>query len=340
MSETLLKIDVLMPFHRIDDYFMEAIQSVLASTGVVVNLILLDNRKGDRPELKLDAFSNKLGDTGHTIQKISVSHPLTYSNALNTGLRNCRNKYVALMNSDDLIHPTRLYLQSKSLIESNNDISICTLQKFSEKRNILSVLGILNLKYYSWPYLLLGSYGADASLMFQKSWSDSGNKRFPESQHSDWLFALHHYPSAQIVAIEQPLYRYRIHPNQITNSPELHKIETLLSEMLFKRFKSLGIQIDDPEVLEALAAPFLRVKLRSKKIYELQLTCDAFLRVFENQIQRSHVRQVLARRLLLAFKNPMQMFGLDIRWQLPVLIELFKILGSILMGRTRPRSVK
>lgn len=337
MGKTPVKVDVLMPFHRIDDYFIEAIQSVLDSTGVIINLILLDNRRGDRPELALDSFFNRLKDTCHTIQKISVSYPFTYSNALNTGLNHCRNAYIALMNSDDLIQPNRFYLQSKSLIQSEYELSICSLQKFSEKRETSSMLGILNLKYYSWLYLLLGAYGADASLMFKRSWSESGNRTFPETQHSDWLFALQNYPNAQIVTIEQPLYHYRIHPNQITKSPELHKIETLLSDALVMRLETLGIQVDEYEVLEALAAPFLRVKLRSKQIKKLQHICDSFLTNFESKKQKRNVRQVLARRLLFAFKNPIQIFKVGIRWQLPVAVELFKILGSIINEKIAPR---
>lgn len=329
----LTKVDVLLPFHRLDDYLIEAIQSVMNSKGVAINLILLDNRIGNKTDAELTLPDFK--ESGHAIHEVSVSYPHTYPNALNIGLKYCHNHYIALMNSDDLIAPDRFFLQVQSLEKNNSEVCICALRKFSGKSEIPSMLGSLDLKYYSWLYLLLGAYGADASLMFKKSWIEDERKLFPETQHSDWLFALQNYPNTRVVAIEEPLYFYRIHQNQITNAIETHKMETPLVEELLTHFKALGIEIQDHDILKALAAPFLRVKLKGEQIASLQKICDAFMQNFVEPSQRKNVQKVLARRILFSFNNPSQISRVGIVWWAPIIREFFVILKSIMIGRIR-----
>jgi glycosyltransferase involved in cell wall biosynthesis len=329
----LTNVDVLLPFHRLDDYLIEAVQSVINSKGVKINLILLDNRIENIDHTKLDFTI--LEDSGHTVCEVSVPHPRTYPNALNVGLRYCSSDYIALMNSDDLISPDRFFLQVESLKIHKAEVSICALKKFSGKSEIRSMLGSLDFKYYSWLYLLIGSYGADASLMFKRSWIENEKKLFPETQHSDWLFALQNYPNVRIAAIEEPLYFYRIHGNQITKAVETHQIEPLLVEQLLKHFKTLGIEIEDLDILKALAAPFIRVKLNVEQVIKLQKACEDFMGNFIETRQRRNVQKVLARRLLFSISNLNQISRIHKIWWTPMIKELLLILKYIMTGKIR-----
>ena len=335
MGKLQLEIDVLMPFHNLSEFFEAAILSVLQSTHVKITLLLLDNRRDSRPEFSLKPFEHILKYTGHQIRIIPVKYPYTYAKALNTGIAKSTANYIALMNSDDLVVPERFYLQSNQLINQKGDIAICTLTKFSGVREIRSISGSIDLQYFNYKYLLLGAYGADASLMMKSEWVKSTDRFFPESRQSDWLFALKYYSDAKIVSINEPLYLYRMHNQQFTKNNFLNTLEREISIQLEKHFESIGILITNKNILIAISASFLRVKLGIFETREFLDVCDKYLLSFDSLEQQKNVKKILARRILVVLRYPHLFFIVHPKWWIALSREFFCIIIDLLTGKIK-----
>jgi hypothetical protein len=334
------EIDVLIPFHRLDGLLTEAIESVLRSTGVSLKLRLLDNRRDRTHEFSIQPFEEILKDTSHTIEVVGVDEPHTYSHALNTGIEKSKATFIALMNSDDLVEPTRFLLQISALKKENSDLSICKLKKFSGNREILSLIGQPNLEMYSFTYLLIGAYGADASAMFRRSWIEMKRRTFPETQHSDWLFALQNYSEAKISSIDTPLYLYRMHRNQFTRTAQSGILEEEIVFSLKKHFKEMGIPIKFKHTLQAISTPSLRVKLNPVEMRELVEVCGSYLESFALREQKKDIRRILSRRILITIRNPLLLPHLPLRWWIPVAYELVRIIRDLLTGKIKLSSTR
>lgn len=142
----------------------------------------------------------------------------TYTQALSIGLSHTESAYVAIMNSDDLVHTDRFTKQILELELKDADLCITRLQKFSRtRRNIPSVLGESPLTPYS-GLLLLGSYGANASWCFTREWAKKVNLFDSSTDTSDWTTALRVFPNTKIVTQDETLYFYRMHKTQITRT--------------------------------------------------------------------------------------------------------------------------
>lgn len=109
-------ISILMGVHRLDEFSIPAIESVLMQKGVVFEVILVCNGK-NALTIK-DALANRYREDDRITL---LSSPIgQLSHALNIALSYAKYDYVARMDADDVAHPTRLrtqldYLQAKKL---------------------------------------------------------------------------------------------------------------------------------------------------------------------------------------------------------------------------------
>jgi hypothetical protein len=333
-------VDVLMPFHRLDEFLHEAVFSVLKSEKISLRLILLDNRADKSQLFPLNLFESRLEATGHTIELVVVEAPNTYADALNLGILKAEADFVALMNSDDLVASDRFYRERKILIQENADIAICKLRKFSKKRTIASMSGAPKLALYSNKYLLIGAYGADASVMFRTTWLHSGRRTFSQTQHSDWEFALRNYSGAKIVGIDEYLYFYRMHENQFTRSLESKELETEIIDLLREQFESIGMLIQNRRILLAISSPHLRIRLNKVEMQTFLQICELYRNSFITIEQRKDVTNLLARRILFTLVNPELIFVVNLRWWPPIMIQLFSILKDVSIGSLKFKTIR
>lgn len=333
-------VDVLMPFHRLDEFLNEAVFSVLKSEKIILRLILLDNREDKTQSFSLGVFKSTLEATGHSIELVVVETPNTYANALNVGILEVQADFVALMNSDDLVASDRFYRERKILIQENADIAICKLRKFSGKKTISSLSGTPRLAFYSNKYLLLGSYGADASVMFKTTWLHNGRRTFSQTQHSDWEFALRNYSSAKIVGIDDYLYFYRMHEKQITRSLESKDLETEIVNLLRGQFESMGVLIQNNKLLLAISSPYLRIKLDRDEMKNFLQICEFYREGFTTVEQRKDVTDLLARRVLFTLVNPKLIFVVNLRWWLPIMLQSLRILKDLIIGSLKFKTIR
>ncbi len=208
MSE-LETIDVVLPFHRDDSFLSQAVRSVTNQIGCKINLILVDDRKDDS-KLQLEIPKNA---------KIIKTNGVGYNAALKTGLDECQSKFVAFQDSDDVSSPNRLSIQLKKMIQEELDLVFCemvVINKNGRKSRIARPTP--HTANSTNEALLVGAYGADSTWLLK---TDNLNGFFQYSYQSlDWATALIKFPTMKVGRVEEALYSYRNHPNQMTSSAD------------------------------------------------------------------------------------------------------------------------
>lgn len=114
-----IPVSVVMPFHRIDPYLFEAIESIRASQGVSLDYILV----ADLPVVdQVESLRSKYASDKRI--RFAVNSGIGVVAARNTGLSLARHDYVAVMDSDDISAIDRLRKQSEFLARNPSCVAI------------------------------------------------------------------------------------------------------------------------------------------------------------------------------------------------------------------------
>jgi len=199
------EIDVLLPFHVENSDLYAAIDSVNSSKNVKVRLILIDDRKEPKSLTNRPNSSTVINTFG-----------AGYAGALNSAKEHIHSPYTAIMNSDDLVHPSRFVIQIEKLLDRDSQLCACGIQKFKNKKIVASQFGNLptsgNLDR---RVLLLGAYGVDGTWCGKSDWWLK-NLEFLDQKMSDWATGMEVSQKFDIYFSSEKLYYYRQHPNQTT----------------------------------------------------------------------------------------------------------------------------
>lgn len=252
-------IDVLLPFHEVNDYLFQAIESILRSKNVQVHLLLIDDR--------IDKSVQLILRDNQTL--ISTPGGIGYYGALNLSKDYLRSDYVALANSDDLVHPSRFSLQVESIMKHSSDISICRIEKFHNFIVSPSKLGTLPRDLPVSVSNLFGSYGANAtwcltSEYFRKSIN------FENVNMGDWLLGIRLGLKPKYSVVQKKLYFYRQHRRQTT---EIHNYHARGLKKIYQPWAELNVQLGFeplfPSTFDKFILPFTNnVTLKKSEIAE------------------------------------------------------------------------
>lgn len=109
------KVSVLMTCYNAASTIEESVRSVLGQTFTDFELVLVDDLSSDN---SIDLIE-KINDPRIKILKLATRHRRT--KALNQGLKICLGEYIAVLDADDIAHPTRF---EKQVAQLDKDISL------------------------------------------------------------------------------------------------------------------------------------------------------------------------------------------------------------------------
>jgi glycosyltransferase involved in cell wall biosynthesis len=208
MYAVVMDLDVLLPFHRVDKYFKDAIDSLSNTQGVSFNVILIDDR--------LDKSVNilKMFSPLKNFIIVETEGQQGYGLALKAGTAHIKADSVALFNSDDLMHPLRFKKQLQKL--ENSDLNFTKMNRINSlSKQTISLAGEICSSNYDSIYLIFGSYGANATWCMKSTWWHE-NAFFDNKACLDWRIALNTFYKTNISFIQEYLYSYRKHDKQVT----------------------------------------------------------------------------------------------------------------------------
>jgi glycosyltransferase involved in cell wall biosynthesis len=249
------RIDVILPFHRDDLHLRRAINSVIQSTNVNLRLILIDDRLNQDSKISLEitkgisvAFAHTKGGQG-------------YGAALKKGSEFIDSDFVALMNSDDLVHHERFRIQQESI--AGYDLNFTSLIRQNARGQYSkSITGELSYGEFDTSFLFLGAYGANASWFMTREWWFE-NSFFDDQAALDWRIALSSFQHSRVKYLHKPLYFYTRHKMQSTSrSTTPAQFDVIYEKWAEMHDATLGGR-PSRNIFDLIATPWITTKCNS-----------------------------------------------------------------------------
>ena len=120
-----IDISIIVPVYKVEKQLEICIKSILSQTFSNFELILVDDGSPDNCGNICDEYQKK-------DNRIKVIHKENggLSDARNVGLDIASGKYIAFVDSDDIIHPRMYEILFECINKSNSDIVQCKFKKF------------------------------------------------------------------------------------------------------------------------------------------------------------------------------------------------------------------
>lgn len=236
-------VSIILPAHNAEKHIVDCLNSITQQTYLNWELIIINDGSLDQTAKIIESFLSK--DTRITCVTNDNNMGLVY--CLNLGIKLSKGKYVARMDSDDIMMPDRLELQvnfmetnpqvgvlggSAILIdEAGNDIGkrVFPYSDKSIKQNLDRINPLLH-----------------PTIIFRKTIFEICYYRdkYPRAEDYDLWFRLKSY--TEFANLQEFIIKYRIHPGQVsleylkkmTRDTVFLKIEHFSNEgALFYKFK-------------------------------------------------------------------------------------------------------
>lgn len=221
-------ISVIVPVYQVENYLNQCIESIIDQTYTNLEIILIDDGSKDNCPQICDEWSIK-------DKRITVIHKKNggLSDARNVGLDIAKGKYIAFIDSDDWVDSRYIELLYSSLINSEADISACSIQKVYDADSV----DPYNLN----PQLQLATpKEAIKDILYDRRFKTvAWNKLYSEEIlagerflvgkiHEDEFFSYKVFDKTKkLVFIDAPLYKYRQRSGSIMSSPSLKHLDSL-----------------------------------------------------------------------------------------------------------------
>ena len=210
-------VSVIVPIYKVEEYLEECIGSIVNQSYRDLEIILIDDGSPDKCPNICDTWGKK-------DSRIKVIHKKNggLSDARNAGLNICSGKYIAFVDSDDMIRPNMIELLMSTLKREKADICACNINCIYPDKEI------------SWgtnrytvgnSERMLGMLYSDSEFpvcvwnkVYKRELFDT--IRFPKGKTCEDAFTMYLllHKAQRIVQITDALYCYRIRSDSIMTS--------------------------------------------------------------------------------------------------------------------------
>jgi len=208
------KVSIVIPTYNRADFLPKAMQSVLNQTYRDWEMIIVDDGSTDNTEEVVKGYK----ESG--IRYIAHKSNLGISAARNTGIKNSKGKYIALLDSDDEWFPEKLSCQMKIFQEKDLKYGVvCTSGYMIKDDKVISVKAIPNDLDDFYKIFLFKNVIWSSSVLIRKECFEKLGL-FDEHLKSceDWEMWIRISKYYKFIFLKTPFITYLIHPGQISEN--------------------------------------------------------------------------------------------------------------------------
>lgn len=266
-----MKVSVVMPAYNCNSSLEEAIDSVLAQTFDDFEFLIIDDGSTN------DTVERILKYTDPRICLLRNKHDFIHS--LNTGLNRARGKYIARMDSDDIMVPERLAVQFQ-IMEEHPDIAVCAswLRLFGQsEKEISSYAGYIPIPLV---LMLKGNLFAHPTTMLRKDFLEKNALHYEDYPYAEdyKLWSRVAQCGGRFWVEPAFLLNYRISTEQVSNKKSQEQRETtfLIKNEILDYL--ITHATEEKRTVEELAA--LIYELNEKELLSEEMCLDLFFDLF------------------------------------------------------------
>jgi len=225
-------VSVIIPCYNYAHYLKECIDSVIAQTYPVHEIIVVSDGSPDTPEIEkvLEGY-------------IGQNHPILFihkpngglSSARNAGIKEAKGQYYMTLDADDKLVPGAIEEHVKLLTEEKA-CAQCALMEFGERH-------VVNIPAQATLEKVMQANTMYCNTMFPKqAWIDVGGYDEHETMrlgYEDWEFNIrvlkagYHVNTSDFIAL-----RYRVHEGQMTQATA-HPKKQVLYKYIYDKHREL-----------------------------------------------------------------------------------------------------
>ena len=221
-------VTVIIPVYNVEDYLKKCIESVLSQTYKNLEVFLIDDGSTDNCPKICDELASK-DSRVIAIHKKNEGQGV----ARNVALDECKGKYIAFVDSDDLIKPNMIESMVGAIERNNSDIALCGIAvnngiKFHDEpmfsNEVCWNTEQLMKEYVTTPYVSTVIWNK----IYKKILFDGIH--FPNFRANEDAYVLHRVLGRckKAVHIGECMYIQNIRPNSTEQSPFSEKKLALL----------------------------------------------------------------------------------------------------------------
>lgn len=220
------KVSVIIPCYNVEKYVRQCLDSVLAQTCTTIEIIVVNDGSTDKTGDVLEEYAQK--DTRiHVIQKENAG----LAAARNTGMQVATGEYMVLLDSDDVMLPTKIAQQLVWMEEHpTHEIIYSDLYHFWDGTSKIYRLAIAQISPDVYQGLIHGNFINPNTVCMKRSVYDRIGG-FDEALRSaeDWEYWLRAAKSGIVIAYQpEVLTLYRMRSNGLS-ADRVTMCETALS---------------------------------------------------------------------------------------------------------------
>ena len=309
-------LSILMPVYNVENYIEEAVYSILNQTFRDFELIILDDCS---PDKSLQIVKNI------TDPRIMIYHGeknVGLANILNVGLKLARGKYIGRMDSDDISDLSRFEKQI-TYMESHPDVDLCScaMELFGAKNDIW--IRNSNFEEIKISALFFSPILHASSVWRRKSFEglEFRQEMVPAEDYDLWTRAI--AKGLKLINIPEVLYKYRIHPTQITtNVSSVQKLSDVKTNYLHMIFPNGDV--DDIIIVDVICENDLYIL---KKSINKLLDINKINSFFNPTLLRKRLWNYYCVQVIKLFNrriNIKLLKGLPIKWKIRYIYKYFK----------------
>lgn len=338
-------VSILMPVYNACEYLEETVDSILNQTYEEFELVIVNDGSSDNTEVICNRLKEK-DDRIIVIHKENTG----VSDTRNIALDNAKGKYIAFIDSDDLVHKDYLKTLLSSMEKSNGQLAVCGFKqrKISANGQVKElsrvfcpkeVIAIEDMKDLIMDFWNSGLLNPLWNKLYSREIIEENNIRFKEDVEigEDFIFNLQYFKKIKNICFsKKELYYYiRRNNNSITHQYidnmyekglEIHSLlEDFLKDMNFYNSKNKYVLYGNH--LMAVFLDFLNLFHKDCK-----LTLKQKKQYIKAIVNREYVNECAANR-----KSDKGLIGLT---ALLVRIKNSTIICSVFKGISLVRLVK
>lgn len=328
-------ISVVLPVYNVAPYIKEAIGSIINQTIQDFEVIVIDDCSTDKTLAIVESFNDS------RIRIIKKLQNKGLIDSLNIGFNEAKGKYIARMDGDDVNLPNRFEKQLH-VLENNHEIQVCGcwLQQFGKINRIIK-----HKEFHDEIVvrMLLHCSMSMGSVMMDKKAVESYKFDTTKTHVEDYDFWSRIIWNCKLYNIQEVLYMYRIHNEQVTDIYRQMQIEAdiPIKLFLFKKLKYNTKTYSDELITKMLLLKEY-IEVKDIKLFFDWLKTLKILNIkhkIYSQKELSTVLQSMLRVTVFYLYFEKEAIGIDKKWRLQAFFKL-PIKEMLFVLKLKSREIK
>ena len=230
------RVSIVIPAYNAGRFLAATINSALASTIKDLEVVVVNDGSGDATQAIAESYPSHVRVINQRNAGMSFSR--------NRGIASGDSEFVALLDSDDVWHPTKLEAQLRALSERPDYGFSFTDFTFwnGESRNTFSTdvrTGSVDPEFDGWVYhrLIVTNWALPSSVVFRRTACTAlGPFLCDDYKTDDWEYLVRASWQYRAVRLSEPMVLYRQHPQSLSQRVSELPVGEVMRRLLLNRY--------------------------------------------------------------------------------------------------------